>query len=666
MVTGTATVSDDGQTLVSNEGVRTLGWRSIGANPGTSTSHKRGDDPKQPDDEDEEEEEDCSDVVVRGGRGDVIRVDLGQSGCTMFERVSLTGGQVVYLGESDVGQGVFYFVPETTVTDPFGLIQATFRGKRSADGETDESVLRIDGIDVEPGYSSTGPNAVTFGTGQLDNYRQQQRLRFLGYHDQTGNNAQLLSVDGIAGPKTRHAIGVFNAAVLNSDRVDENASVPNAAINSPNAPRWVPVTFGAGIVDGQNVKENWLTHWARAVLDAADAQSSTPLVYTGGSMRGGGDTPFHETHEAGMDIDINIDQANLVIGQTPTLTPTEQFVLDQMLAFHRGAGASIERIIISYARLRDAFNAQTMTTIATVLPGHFNHFHVDVKPQVATSAQVGGEAEAGMMSTVRGFGADSRLYYRFSLPGGVELAGRTNAQGQFTTVLPTDSEYTLTLYDASTNRSGVYRGISGASGATTRLGTLILDQFGGLDADGDRIPDVGERAIGTDPNQADTDGDGISDSTEIEQSLNPLDDRESPVGVTAATALDGAAQEVVVEAESGRGGRQLAYLATGDHGLAVVDVSRFNSPVVLGQVDLPGFNGDVAVDAHRELAVLAAGDAGLHFVNVEDPMLPRRIATRRGAFSRVELHGGIAVVASGAFVQGFDAVSADQVFSLTL
>ena len=49
----------------------------------------------------------------------------------------------------------------------------------------------------------------------------------------------------------------------------------------------------------------------------------------------------------------------------------------------------------------------------------------------------------------------------------------------------------------------------------TDLGTLILDQFGGPDTDGDGLPDAGEYALGTNPTARDSDGDGLSDDAEL-------------------------------------------------------------------------------------------------------------------------------------------------------
>src|SRR5262249_15403745 len=148
-------------------------------------------------------------------------------------------------------------------------------------------------------------------------------------------------------------------------------------------------------------------------------------------------------------------------------------------------------------------------------------------------------------------------------------------------------EYTATFYQPSTNRSGVYSGITNSSGHVTNFGMIFLDQFGGVDADGDGLPDVGEIAIGTDPSQRDTGGDAATADAEITQGLDPLDDRGFPTGIIATLPLSGSAQEVDVAGST-------AYAAAGSGGLAIVDVSRFNKPILLAQLALGGSATDVA------------------------------------------------------------------------
>ena len=52
--------------------------------------------------------------------------------------------------------------------------------------------------------------------------------------------------------------------------------------------------------------------------------------------------------------------------------------------------------------------------------------------------------------------------------------------------------------------------------------------------------------------------------------------------------------------------QQIAYVALGSRGLAIVDASQFQMPILLGQLDLPGDATDVAVDSSLGVAAVAA------------------------------------------------------------
>src|SRR5207249_7940024 len=129
---------------------------------------------------------------------------------------------------------------------------------------------------------------------------------------------------------------------------------------------------------------------------------------------------------------------------------------------------------------------------------HDGHYHVDVAVPFGGGSQ--GDPSGAGSSTASGFGGDPRLFYRIEADGGVPITGRTTAEGNFTTFLSANTDFTAILYQASTNRTELVHGHTSASGQATSIGPIILDQFGGPDSDGDGISDVGEKAIGTDPN----------------------------------------------------------------------------------------------------------------------------------------------------------------------
>jgi hypothetical protein len=116
---------------------------------------------------------------------------------------------------------------------------------------------------------------------------------------------------------------------------------------------------------------------------------------------------------------------------------------------------------------------------------------------------------------------------------GVVVSGTINSSGFAPDVILQPNQFfTATFYQPSANLSTVFASVSSESGELTLFsdspggfgedGSVVnLTNFGGLDSDGDGIPDIGEFAIGTSSTSGDTDGDGIPDNAELEQGLDP-------------------------------------------------------------------------------------------------------------------------------------------------
>jgi hypothetical protein len=91
----------------------------------------------------------------------------------------------------------------------------------------------------------------------------------------------------------------------------------------------------------------------------------------------------------------------------------------------------------------------------------------------------------------------------------------------------------------------------------------------------------------------------------------------------------------------------LAYLACGDAGLFVVDISNTQSPQLLSQFDTPGEARDVALSGN--VAVVADRDAGIAFVDVSVPSNPvniQQIACNQPAYD-------VAIAEGRVFVSSF-------------
>jgi hypothetical protein len=273
-------------------------------------------------------------------------------------------------------------------------------------------------------------------------------------------------------------------------------------------------------------------------------------------------------------------------------------------------------------------------------------------------ALLANDVDAMQISTARGFGSDPQVYYRFEMGNGLVLNGVTNSSRVLEGVFVTpNTEYQSFYYQPSSNRSTINVGKSGPSGSVFGFGRagaeIFLEEFGGPDTDGDGLPDVGEKAIGTNPNSADSDGDGITDDAEITQGLDPLDNRGFPTGIISSLPLPGPATDIVVEGST-------AYIATGSHGLAIVDVSRFNNPILLGQMDLTGTATDVDVDAALGLAAVTTGTGGVQIVDISDPMMPEIATVRTNILgSRVEVADGVAYVSVGNSLNAIDLLTGD-------
>ena len=256
--------------------------------------------------------------------------------------------------------------------------------------------------------------------------------------------------------------------------------------------------------------------------------------------------------------------------------------------------------------------------------------------------------------------ASEGAYLQISGSGGTVFAGRLSSSGSLVVSLRERSSFTVSMFDPVSRLTNTSQ-FSTGRGGTRMTVPFMVSQVESIssDVDQDGLGPIAETAIGTSPTLADTDGDGVSDLAEIEQGTDPLGGLAFPTGIIATLDLLVQTKAVDVSGSAGDADTRIAVAATGTNGIAVVDASQFDQPIILGQLDLNGDSQDVAVDAISSTAVVAAAEGGLHFVDISDPMMPVRTRTASGNVTAVDIIDGVAYAAVGARIISYDVVSGE-------
>ena len=266
--------------------------------------------------------------------------------------------------------------------------------------------------------------------------------------------------------------------------------------------------------------------------------------------------------------------------------------------------------------------------------------------------------------------ARNARYTIFDSRGNIVKRSGVDSLGRWTANLQAASSYRMSIYNPENNRSFSRTLAAGNAGSTEEvdpygIGGMFRDPDPADDPDGDLLDATAEEALGTDPNNPDTDGDGIDDYEEIQQGLDPLDGISAPLGILANLEVGGSCQEIAM-ARDARSQDLFAFLACGSAGLQIVDANEFQNPIELGQFT-DGYNVvDVAVDPVTRLAALACGAQGLAIVSYADPMLPEIVRLAPINATRVEVQNGIAYCAVAKELISVDLATAAILQRLTL
>jgi hypothetical protein len=254
------------------------------------------------------------------------------------------------------------------------------------------------------------------------------------------------------------------------------------------------------------------------------------------------------------------------------------------------------------------------------------------------------------------------------LPGAPVIHLISDSMGNFQAFLPANTYVHFAIFDPVSGLIANGYTTTAASGQTTTLPTAVFQASTAPDTNGDGLPDDIKFAIGASLTKSDTNGDGIDDFTSIQEGLNPLANVSFPTGVIASLPLQGQAQAVALTGSISSQAGQTAYIATGSYGLAIVNASQFNKPVVQGQTALPGNSTAIAVDTTDNLAIVASGPVGVNIVNVADPtnpVLTQTVKLPSGA-QGVVFFDGLAYVASGPSLVSIDPLTGEVQQTLAL
>jgi len=204
-------------------------------------------------------------------------------------------------------------------------------------------------------------------------------------------------------------------------------------------------------------------------------------------------------------------------------------------------------------------------------------------------------------------------------------------------ILAPETIYREWLYDPSTSLIGFEDFETPTAGSRFTIPPIQLRIPLAPDSDNDGLSDDAEYVIGTDPNNPDTSGTGISDGAAIRQGLNPLEGRPVVTGVIASVVTPGIAMDVYA-------GSGVAVLAAGSAGAIVFSTANSANPIRVAQVDTPG--DALRVAGSGNLVVVADGSAGLAVVDVSSPSQARIVRQ----LSVGAVANAVAVAANIAFV----------------
>jgi hypothetical protein len=274
-----------------------------------------------------------------------------------------------------------------------------------------------------------------------------------------------------------------------------------------------------------------------------------------------------------------------------------------------------------------------------------------VAPRFRVSLVGTGLADSGAMAA---YGRDFVVVETFTGAGSATFRTRTGAMGEFSFFLPARREFHAGWFDAETGLVAAQAGRTAANRRTTEFLIPTFRPSAEPDADHDGLPADVERAVGTSDDRPDTDRDGAGDGDEVRVGTDPLGGLDTRIGLINGVTFGSGARALAVEGRLGEPSQQVAYVVfeggSANTGIALVDVSDPVAPLILSTLNLPGLGASgIAVDAARQIAVVAAASRGVLFVDVADPGEPKLVPPFPGTTTLADISRQVEILGDFAY-----------------
>ena len=167
----------------------------------------------------------------------------------------------------------------------------------------------------------------------------------------------------------------------------------------------------------------------------------------------------------------------------------------------------------------------------------------------------------------------------------------------------------------SVNRVGYLRFRTGPDGQLLNLAPVPQRNLTNAhDTDGDGLADLSEWIVGSDPQNPDSDADGVPDGVELIEGRSIIATDLERTGIVASLDTPGSATDLVVDDD-------LAVICDGDNGLVCATVFNGLPPRIVARVDTQGSARQAAVSGR--LVAVADGPGGLAVIDITDPPAAR-------------------------------------------